>query len=739
MEKFTSKPPLSRVVALIGVIAIALIMLAAVVAAWVLQDKEIGAWRRQVSGISKLMANQIAESLMPISEAVDDLSEYARLQGIETEDEFREKLGTRSVHEYLRARVSRLSMADVATYVSSSGDVVAFSRSYPQPSISLADRDYFQALRDNPGVGLFLSEPVRNKGTGKWTFYLARRINNKQGQFMGVVLLGVSIEKINRLFGLTVQDMGKGSSMSLFRQDMKLMARWPHSDDMLGTTNTTGSAYQIVKIQKREEGTILTDSPRFSTGAADKRLGAVQAVRMYPLYVATVVTDDLYLSTWRESVQFLVALTSVCLLVGGLGLFGLFQSLRRRETDMRTMVELKSAAESANLAKSGFLATMSHEIRTPMNGILGMAQLLQLPNLKDDERRSYAKTLVNSGQALMALLNDVLDYSKMEVGKLQLQMQETDVRDLMSDVARLFSVPAKSKNLNLVIKADAFLQKHYSVDPVRLRQMLSNLVNNAIKFSSEGQIVIEASELQRKGKVVQLAFSVSDQGIGISEQDQALLFLPFSQVDSSLTRQQGGTGLGLSTVKQLAQLMGGDAGVDSQLGKGSRFWFRIQVDDSAGAPQQQLVQNTPQEVAWHDTLGKHAWSILVAEDDRTNQMVMTVVLEKMGCHVQVVKDGAQAFAACTTGQRPDLVLMDVQMPGMDGITATRQIRIWEQSHQRLRLPIIALSAGVSAEEQQKCMAAGMDGFMGKPVQVPELHQVLAYWLGEERHDPPTPE
>jgi signal transduction histidine kinase/CheY-like chemotaxis protein len=732
MEKFTSKPPLSRLVALIGLIAIAIIILAAVVAAWVLRDKEIGGWRRQMSGISKLMSNQMTESLLPISEGVDDLAEYARTQGIQTEAEFREKLGTRQVHEYLRARISRLTLADVATFVATNGDVVTFSRSHPTPPISLAERDYFQTLRDNPGLGLFLSEPVKNKGTERWTFYLARRINNNQGQFLGIALVGVSVEKINRLFGLTVQDLGKGSSISLFRQDMTLMARWPHQDQMLGTINTTGSAYQIVKVQRREEGTILTDSPRFSTGAPEQRMGAVQPVRLYPLYVVTVVTDDLYLSNWRESIRFLMALTSACLLIGGLGLYGLVQSLRRREADMRAMEKLKAEAESANLAKSGFLATMSHEIRTPMNGILGMAQLLQLPNLRDDERRSYAKTLVNSGQALMALLNDVLDYSKMEVGKLQLQTQVTDVGDLMSDVARLFSVPAKSKNLSLTTKADGFLLKHYTVDPVRLRQMLSNLVNNAIKFSLNGSIVMQVRECQRKGKAVQLEFSVSDQGIGISEQDQALLFQPFSQVDSSLTRQQGGTGLGLSTVMHLARLMGGEAGVESQLGQGSRFWFRIQAADSSDDRQAQEAKNSDQELAWHDTLGKHAWFILVAEDDRTNQMVLSVVLEKLGCHVQIVSDGALAFAASTTGQRPDLLLMDVQMSGMDGVTATRQIRLWEQSHHRMRLPIVALTAGVSAQEQQRCLAAGMDGFLEKPVQINALRKMLALWLEDHR-------
>ncbi len=246
--------------------------------------------------------------------------------------------------------------------------------------------------------------------------------------------------------------------------------------------------------------------------------------------------------------------------------------------DITELVEARNAAEQANRAKSQFLATMSHEIRTPMNGILGMAQLLLMSSCSDQERCEFARTIVNSGQTLLALLNDVLDLSKVEAGKLDLVMAVFDPRQMVTESTAVFAEQARSKGLSLAASWRGPAGQRYRADPLRLRQMINNLVSNAIKFTAAGFVRLEANEVERDDGHVLLEFAVTDSGIGIAAEKESRLFKPFSQADSSTTREYGGTGLGLSIVYMLARLMGGDVGVDSELGRGSRFWFRIRAE-----------------------------------------------------------------------------------------------------------------------------------------------------------------
>jgi len=253
----------------------------------------------------------------------------------------------------------------------------------------------------------------------------------------------------------------------------------------------------------------------------------------------------------------------------------LMREIAERKRNEDVILQAKLAAEAANIAKSRFLANMSHEIRTPLNGILGMAQLLQEPGVSERERIGYAQTIYDSGQTLLALLSDILDLSKVEAGKLELEQVTFEPQQLISEIHEQFSGTVEKKGLTLESVTDGLLAQHYRSDPRRLRQMLANLLSNAIKFTAQGQISIRASEAGRNGDTAILEFSVTDTGIGIAADTRALLFQPFSQIDSSSTRRYSGSGLGLSMVRSLAQLMGGEVGVESEPGQGSRFWFRI--------------------------------------------------------------------------------------------------------------------------------------------------------------------
>ncbi len=408
-----------------------------------------------------------------------------------------------------------------------------------------------------------------------------------------------------------------------------------------------------------------------------------------------------------------------------------FEVMRSNLLQAQTnLLNASTKANAANTAKSNFLATMSHEIRTPMNGILGMAQLLLMPNLKEDQSRGYVRTILSSGQALLTLLNDILDLSKIEAGKVHLDTLVFDPAALLSEIEALFSGAANAKNLKLEHQWRGPPGQRYQGDAHRLRQMISNLVGNAIKFSTQGSVRLEGAEIERHAEVSLLEFSVTDTGIGIPEDKQDLLFKPFSQTESSITREFGGSGLGLSIVSQLAKLMDGEIGVESVVGQGSRFWFRARVKWCInGEDSRRHERATKNASNFYFNTDQLSGRVLVVEDNMVNRMVIEALLNKLGLTVSLLNDGQQAVDAIIHGdQSPDIILMDLHMPVMDGYTAVVQIRQWETDNQHPSLPIIALTADAFEEDRQHCLAVGMDDFLTKPIALDALRTALVKWL-----------
>ena len=401
----------------------------------------------------------------------------------------------------------------------------------------------------------------------------------------------------------------------------------------------------------------------------------------------------------------------------------------RKQADI-ILVAAKDAAEAANIAKSNFLATMSHEIRTPMNGILGMANILLVPDLTDADRQSCAKTVLSSGLALMTLLNDFLDISKVESGNFKLEMTEFDGKQVMQEVQIMHEESARRKGLAIEFHCGVKDGQCFKGDPGRLRQMISNLVSNAIKFTPQGSIRVEFHQVMRDTDTAVIEYSVTDTGIGVSVDKQPLLFKPFSQADSSTTRKYGGSGLGLSIVQSMAILMGGEVGVSSELGQGSRFWFRVRVglsDTDLSDGPQQASDSVPMEIP-PTKLSGH---VLIVDDDQGNLNVIRMSLQYLGLKVTCAEDGLTGVLAMTQGgsDTADLILMDVRMPDMDGYEATARIRQWEQKTGQIHHPIIALTASVFKEDRRQCLDKGMDGFIAKPiVSMNALAGVLRQWM-----------
>jgi signal transduction histidine kinase/CheY-like chemotaxis protein len=645
-----------------------------------------------------------------------------------------------------------ISESQAFFYALDDGQVVAGYVRQPNQGklqVNISDREYFRRLKENPSLEFVISKPQIGKVTGRWIFNMARPVVAKDGRFIGIVIASLDLEYFQSL--LVRAEVGKNGAISLRDEAMGVIVRYPEPKGIgtnVGATSISNPLRDWLAINKAT-GVYRAETPLDGV----ERTVAYRHSSHYPLYVNVGLSADNYMQNWHR--ERLVALVLQFMLVLFTGLVGFIiwrlyraqllelEQRQQAETALREEHEktlkyqnhleelvaerttalsvAKEAAEAASVAKSTFLANMSHEIRTPLNAITGMAHLIRRSGVSPDQQARLDK-IDAAGLHLLETINAVLDLSKIEEGKLVLEESEVRIGSIVANVVSMLLERAESKHLQLIVET-APLPEHLFGDATKLQQSILNYVANAIKFTDAGTITVRTILQEEDAEQVLLRIEVHDTGLGIAPEIIPHLFTSFEQADNSITRNYGGTGLGLAITRQFAQLMGGDAGVESEPGSGSIFWLTVRLKKQAS----QAPISHPVNAESAEALLKRAYPgrrILLVEDEPINREIMLEYLQDCDQLVDVAEDGVVAVEQARNNQY-DLILMDMQMPRLDGIEATRQIRQLPGSSD---IPIIALTANAFTEDKERCFEAGMNDFIAKPANPEILFSVLLKYL-----------
>lgn len=716
----------------IGILLSLVVCISSMVLINVAYKRQINAWQKQLESVSLILALQTSQSIDTAHVVLDTVADLLEKFQISNEDDFRTKMTTKEVFKIIQDRKMGMTQIDVVSVIDRNGNNINFSRYYPVKGINLAERDYVIAHNIDPDLPFYVSNSVRNKGNGKWTFYLSKKVFDTEKRFVGLVIVGLSVNFLTEFYEKISLNLGEKVGIHLLQENFSQIAMYPNQDDLYGKKISEHLIKKPLPSQKISEKIFsknITDN--FYIG--EDSLIANRVVPSYPLISVIEVPLKVVLESWYK-------VSSQIILFACLGLIAIFiavryfvRSLQLNDQYVKKLEELTVIAENANQTKSKFLAMMSHEIRTPLNGILGMAQSLLHDGIKAQDKSVSINVIIKSGKNLLALLNNVLEMSKNEFVKIQIVKTPCLLEELLQDSINLFSESASENKISLSWTSDTTPNTYYFLDVIRVKQVLNNLISNSLKYTKNGSINVAVRIINKPDQAVVLEFLVSDSGIGISPEDQNLLFKYFSQVNNGNVYAEGGSGLGLSIVANLVNLMLGEYGVKSERNNGATFWFRIPTT---------LVLPPPLELsttiitldALSQDLRSASGRILIAEDNPTNALVLSTLIKNLAPDIscEIVTNGSLAVESFK--KQPDLfaIFMDIQMPVMGGIEATQLINTHRRLNHLKNIPIIAVTAFVDIGDQVMYLQEGMH-FLAKPIDNKKLSEILRRFVIRVTH------